>query len=163
VKRLVVMRHAKSAWDGDAPTDHARPLNDRGRQDAPRIAAEMLRRGWVPEVVLSSDAARTRETWDHMARALPPARLVAFIPALYHAGIGAVQSVFEPLGADVGTVLVLGHNPGFEEAVDWLSGQYVELTTANAALLVHADATWADAVGDVGAWRLEGVLRPKDL
>jgi phosphohistidine phosphatase len=127
------------------------------------VAAELLRRGWAPDVVLSSDAARTRETWERMARALPPARLVAFTPALYHAGIGAVQAVIEPLGRDVGTVLVLGHNPGFEDAVGWLSGQTVALTTANAALLAHADAPWAEAIADGGTWRLEAVLRPRDL
>lgn len=163
MKRLVVMRHAKSAWDADVPTDHARPLNDRGRRDAPKIGAELARRGWVPEVVWSSDAARTRETWERMARVLPPVARVTFTPSLYLVGLGAMQVVLEGVDPQVETVLLLGHNPGFEDAVSWLADEPVALTTANAALLTHGAATWAEAVGTRGAWRLEALLRPRDL
>ncbi len=66
-RRIIVMRHAKSSWKSDAPDDHSRPLNRRGRRDAPRVAQELARRGWVPERVFSSDARRTRQTWEIMA------------------------------------------------------------------------------------------------
>ena len=62
-RRLIVLRHAKSAWDTDAATDHERPLNKRGRRDALRVAEKIAKLGWQPEQVISSDAERTRETW----------------------------------------------------------------------------------------------------
>ncbi len=62
-RRLIVMRHAKSSWKHAGLTDHQRPLNKRGRKDAPRVARALIERGWTPRRVLSSDAARTRETW----------------------------------------------------------------------------------------------------
>jgi phosphohistidine phosphatase len=69
-KRLIVLRHAKSAWDTDAPDDHSRPLAKRGRKDAPLIGARLAQLEWVPQAVISSDSARTRETWARMEEAL---------------------------------------------------------------------------------------------
>ena len=163
MKRLIVMRHAKSAWDSDAPTDHARPLNERGRKDAPVVGAELARLGWVPDVVIASDSARTRETWERMSRAMPAVGRVEFTPTLYGGGLGAVQELVERLGADVKTAMVLGHNPGFENVVSWLCGSPVSLTTANAALLVHPADRWAYAMAGRGDWLLETILRPKEL
>lgn len=61
------------------------------------------------------------------------------------------------------TVLALGHNPGWEDALAWLCGQHHALTTANAALLVAPPGRWAEVVQRAGAWRCERVLRPKEL
>ena len=69
-RRLIVMRHAKSSWKSDAETDHLRPLNKRGRDSAPLVAARLVELGWIPEAVYSSDSLRTRETWDGMMNAL---------------------------------------------------------------------------------------------
>ena len=59
--------------------------------------------------------------------------------------------------------MVLGHNPGWEEAVAWLSGDYVRMTTANAALLEHPSDDWLDGFQASGSWTLVDVLRPKEL
>ena len=157
-RRLVVMRHAKSAWDTDAPDDHSRPLNKRGRRDAPRVAAALSSLGWAPDRAISSTSERTRETWQRMAfRAVP----VAFDARLYHAGIGAVQEVVAEVADDCGTLLLLGHNPGFSSVVGWLSGEPTGLTTANAALLSTDAATWRGALQQ--SWTLHQVIRPREL
>lgn len=161
--RLVLMRHAKSSWDDGAQTDHARTLNERGRRDAPVVGAELARRGWVPDAVMASDSARTRETWERMAKAMPPVPRVAFVAALYHGRLGALQAVGDGVGPGVGTLLVLGHNPGLEEAASWLTGLSIGLATANAVLLTHQGAAWGDALADAGGWRLEATIRPKEL
>lgn len=163
-RRLIVMRHAKSSWDSEAPTDHLRPLNLRGRRDAPRVARELRERGWAPERVFSSDATRTRETWEHMEAAFDQPIEVHFTGGLYHGGLGAIQAAVGALQEDLEVVLVLGHNPGFEHAVSWLTGEGVRITTANAALLEHASATsWREAIGDPGGWTLQDVLRPREI
>ena len=66
MKRLIVMRHAKSDWGTNAPTDHARPLNKRGQRDAPRVAQRLVELDWLPQYIVSSDSTRTRETYELM-------------------------------------------------------------------------------------------------
>ena len=133
-RRLIVMRHAKSSWSDPAATDHERPLNSRGQRDAPRVAERLAELDWLPEWVLSSDARRTRETIDRMLSVLPSDLPVAFSPALYHSGIEAVRQEVAGVPDDVQTLLLLGHNPGWEEMATILSGESVVLKTANAAL-----------------------------
>lgn len=163
MRRLIVMRHAKSAWDTDAEDDHARPLNKRGKRDAPRIAEVLARIGWTPHRVISSDSVRTTQTWNRMVDAFPREIPIEFTRDLYHAGLGAVQQQVEDLESRVRTVMVLGHNPGFEHVVVWLAGDAVRLTTANAALLTHPADDWKQAIHDAGAWSVQRVLRPKEL
>ena len=81
--RVIVMRHAKSSWKTDAPTDHARPLNKRGKRDAPRIARELELRGWVPQLVLSSDSKRTRQTFKRMRKEFEEEVPVEWEPTFY--------------------------------------------------------------------------------
>lgn len=160
MKRLILMRHAKSSWKQEGVDDHERPLNARGQRDAPRVAARLAELGWRPERVVLSDARRTRETWALMAGPLgrPPA---VETRRLYLAGLGAIRQEARALPDEVGSALLLGHNPGWEEAASALSGDAVGMTTANAALLESGAATWAEALA--GPWRLVALIRPKDL
>jgi phosphohistidine phosphatase len=160
-RRLMIMRHAKSTWSSDVATDHERPLNKRGRRDAPRVGKRLAKLGWVPELVVSSDSRRTQETWELMQKRFPEAR-VSFTRALYAGGLTELRSEVARLSADARTVLVLGHNPGWEEAVKALSGREVRITTANVVLLKGEGATWAEALRH-GPWRVAGVVRPKEL
>lgn len=161
MKRLIIMRHAKSAWDTDAPDDHSRPLNDRGRRDAPRMARELRRRGWVPDLVISSDSERTRQTWAGMAPEFDQEIEVRFTRDFYHAGPMEIAEKCEAVGEFTETVMVLGHNPGWARAVAYLSGEEEQMTTANCALL-EADGEWVDLM-QASSWRLVNVLRPKEL
>ena len=162
--RLIVMRHAKSDWDTDAPTDHARPLNKRGRRDAPQIAAKLVELGWQPDKVLSSDSTRTTETFERMCDAFDsPLPEATFFNSLYHAGIAEIEEVVAQLPDSVETVLVLGHNPGWQSAVYWLVGEAHEMTTANAALMEIEAESWGEAISRETEWTLFDFLRPKEL
>lgn len=161
-RRLIVLRHAKSDQYSDAPTDHDRPLNPRGIRSAPMIAAKLAELGWVPQVVVSSDSKRTRQTWDHMKAALGGSPDVRFTSSLYLAGPPEVRQALRELPDGVETAMVIGHNPGWEEVVFELCGVRVRMTTCNAALLeVKADG-WDEAMVRQD-WRFETVLRPKEL
>jgi phosphohistidine phosphatase len=155
------MRHAKSAWGTDASSDHERPLNGRGRQDAPRVAEQLIELEWEPDAVWSSDSRRTRETWDLMSERFAEAPEAHFTRELYLADLDAICDLAVEWSAHLHTVLVLGHNPGWEHAVAELSGEAEAMTTANAALLVGHGEDWAEALD--GEWRLEAIVRPKDL
>ncbi len=158
-RRLMVMRHAKSSWKSDAASDHARPLNKRGRRDAPRIAARLVELGWEPELVVASTSERTRETWRRMADRFPRAR-AEYTEDLYLCDADDARAVIATLPDAVGTTLLLGHNPGFEDLVEELAGQWQRMTTANVALFRGWGSTWAEALGGL---QLESLLRPKEL
>ena len=154
-RRLVLLRHAKSSWKSDAATDWARPLKGRGRRDAPVIGLRLTQRGWLPDAVVSSDSARTTETWERLGIDAP----VRFTRALYHGGLAALRQELAAFDDGIGTAMAIGHNPGWEDAVEALSGEATRMTTCNAALLEGAGATWAAALSS--PWTLVTVLRPR--
>ncbi len=113
MKRLILTRHAKSAWDDPLTPDHDRPLNERGKAAAADLGQWLASRGYVPEKVLCSDAVRTRQTWSGIAPALPATPLMELKPALYHAGPDVMLAVLRHAQADC--VMMIGHNPGIAE------------------------------------------------
>jgi phosphohistidine phosphatase len=161
--RLILMRHAKSDWENGARTDHERPLNERGRLAAPLVAQELRRRGWIPNLVRSSDSIRTRQTWTFMRGELPPVDDVRFTADLYHAGHHALAKILRNIPSDVKTVLAIGHNPGWQHAVEYYSGESVQFTTANAALLELDGDDWEEGATSRAGWQLVDVIRPRDL
>jgi phosphohistidine phosphatase len=113
MKRLVLMRHAKSSWSDVGMADVERPLNKRGTRNAGTMGRWLKQKGYVPDHALVSSAARTRETWSRLVDATGAGR-ADFLPELYHAG--AEQLLAALRGApDVATVLMLGHQPGIGE------------------------------------------------
>ncbi|MGR3760690.1 SixA phosphatase family protein [Roseobacteraceae bacterium NS-SX3] len=103
---LILARHAKSAWDTSAPSDHARPLNNRGRRSAAALGTWLNGIGHVPDKVISSSARRARETYKLMALGAP----ASFTERLYQA---SSDVIFQELArAEQRKVMLLGHNPG---------------------------------------------------
>jgi phosphohistidine phosphatase len=160
--RIILMRHAKSSWTSAARGDHERPLSDRGLRDAPRVGARLLQLGWIPDAVITSDSARTLETLDGVIDAMELDCEVVATRELYHAGADEVREACCALPASVQTVLLLGHNPGWEDVLHALCGESHEMTTANAALLSIEASDWTTAINR-GGWTLHGVVRPREL
>ena len=158
-RRLIVMRHASSPH-GDS--DHERPISDKGQREAEEIAERLVEVGWIPQLVLSSDAARTRQTWEAMAPAFDPAPPAEFKESLYLAGVDAIEDALTTTSDDITDVLLLGHNPGWQSAVTYFSGRRERMMTANAALLHGTGDDWPDAAG-AGQFELVQVLRPRTL
>ncbi|MBV1895219.1 MAG: histidine phosphatase family protein [Rhodobacteraceae bacterium] len=113
-KTLILMRHAKSSWDSPTTSDHARPLNDRGRRSAIALGDWMRARGWIPDQVLSSNSVRTRETFAGLGIDVTP----SFSGDLYHAGPDQMLPVLARATGQ--SVLLLGHNPGIAEFAEQL-------------------------------------------
>ncbi len=113
MKRLILTRHAKSAWDDPLTPDHDRPLNERGKAAAADLGQWLGSRGYVPEEVLCSDALRTRKTFSGIAPALPGTPVLELKPALYHAGAEVMLAVLRNATAEC--VMMIGHNPGIAE------------------------------------------------
>lgn len=161
--RLILMRHAKSDWTIQVPTDHERPLNKRGRREAPRIGSRLVTLGWVPELILSSDATRTRETCQLVLQEFGPSPHLILLESLYHGGPREIANAILDTGHFCNPIMVVGHNPGWEEAVCCWSDQSIQMTTSNAALLEIEAIDWRAAMHSNHQWILRDVLRPKEL
>jgi phosphohistidine phosphatase len=115
MRRLLLLRHAKSSWSEPGASDHDRPLNRRGQEAAPRIGAYLARHGLIPDRVLCSTARRARETWELVAAEAAAAPAPTFTEHLYDASSRALIDVFRHAGAEANSLLVVGHNPGLQE------------------------------------------------
>lgn len=110
MKRLILMRHAKSSWADPNQSDHDRPLNERGRRDAPRVGDWLAARGLTPDAALVSTAARAQETWARLGSAFAE---IPMTPRrdLYHASPAEILRALRA-APDATSLLVLGHQPG---------------------------------------------------
>jgi phosphohistidine phosphatase len=113
--RLMLLRHAKSEKAEPGQGDHERPLNARGRTDAPRIGAYMARHALVPDRVIVSTAQRTRETWERLAAAWPDSPPVSYEARIYESGPETILTVIKSTAREVRALLVIGHNPGLHD------------------------------------------------
>ena len=149
--RLIVMRHAKSSWFDAGLDDHDRPLNKRGRRDAPRIAQELHDREWIPDRIRVSTSKRTMETLELM-EAISRKSTIDVEPSLYHSNISALLQAVKEV-EEGKTTMILSHNPGSEILVHQLSNRLEVMPTSAAALLEKQNDVWI----------LIDVLRPKLL
>ncbi|WP_327284497.1 MULTISPECIES: histidine phosphatase family protein [unclassified Streptomyces] len=122
LRRLVVLRHAKSAWPPDV-ADSERPLAPRGRRDAPAAGRWLREAGCVPDLVVCSPALRTRQTWGLVAAEFAAATAVIQEARIYRAGAGELLEVVREIPAQVRTLMLIGHNPGVQELVLLLTGE----------------------------------------
>ena len=171
MRQLLLMRHAKSSWDDPHLSDHARPLNLRGRQAAVAMARAMRNFGLAPDVVLVSSARRTLQTLE----ALEPwdeTPLIEPLDALYLAPAADLLEVLCRAAPAARCLLLLGHNPGLHDLAMLLAGAHAATTDpqvrrlANAypsgALAEYAVATPWSELREGGA-RLTRFLAPSDL
>jgi phosphohistidine phosphatase len=160
--RLTLVRHAKSSWADPDTRDFDRPLNARGRRDAPVMAARLRATLGAPDRIVSSPALRAITTARVFAGSLGIApKAIVLQPRIYDASCGSLVDVVQGLDADAQHVLVFGHNPGFSELAHWLADcPFQELPTcAVASLELRIDA-WRELVPQCGT--LQAYLYPKD-
>ncbi|WIY04072.1 histidine phosphatase family protein [Amycolatopsis mongoliensis] len=162
-RRLIVLRHAKSAWPDDVP-DRERPLGPRGLRDAPKLGRWLGDNGYVPDRVLCSTARRTRETWERVSEAFSETPPVEYDEDLYGAGPEEFLAAARRIPDDVVTLALVGHEPGVSELTLHLAGYgddtrlvRTKFPTGAAAVLVTTD-TWAE----LATARLEAFFRPRD-
>ncbi|WP_210529065.1 SixA phosphatase family protein [Rubellimicrobium arenae] len=145
---LLLVRHAKSDWDSPELPDHERPLNKRGRRDAPRMGRWIAEKGLAPRQVLCSDAVRTRQTLDLMLPHWPEPPVVEHVAALYHAEPDRILRVLARATSD--HVAVIGHNPGIGGVADFLArevpahSRWVDFPTTSVAALRFDLGSWAE-------------------
>jgi phosphohistidine phosphatase len=174
MRRLMLLRHAKTENDAPGGRDQDRRLDDRGRVDAAEIGGWIARHPPFPDSVLVSPAVRSRQTWeiawDAMKSAAPPPK-VAFVPELYGADLPALLSIVHAAASDDPFRLMLvGHNPGLHEFAFSLTGSGEaaarvaladNLPTSGLAVIDFDIDDWRDV--SLPGGRLELFVSPKLL
>ncbi len=162
MKTLLLMRHAKSSWDDPTLQDFDRPLNPRGRRDAPRMGQFLKENAMTPDRVVTSTAVRAQATAKIVAAECSLGDRVTAVTDLYHAGIDDWQEMVQALAPDWDCVLCVGHNPGIEEYIGTITSQYIRMPTAAIAHLSCEVEDW-ETFADGVSVELHQVWRPKDL
>ncbi|MGM0740585.1 MAG: SixA phosphatase family protein [Pseudomonadota bacterium] len=162
MRRVILMRHAKSSWGQSGLDDHARPLNGRGRRSAKALGAWLRDRNFTPDQILSSTSQRTRETCEQLGFEVK----TRFLDSLYHADpddlLGALQQ------GEGACVLLLGHNPGIgdfaQDIVDTPPdhARFADYPTG-ATLVVTFDINDWSALHPGMRGHVEGFIVPREL
>lgn len=153
MRRLYLLRHAKSSWGDSALSDSDRPLAPRGRRAAERMAAHIHDADVRPSLVLCSSALRTRETLAAILPALGEAVVVVIDPSLYSAGAKEIVDRVRAASDDVPSIMVIGHNPGMQEFALTLATSGPALSAVREGFVTGALAT-LEFPGE--HWRLLG-------
>lgn len=120
-KTLLIIRHAKSSWDIGTLTDFERPLNERGKRDAPAMAKRLRERNVLIDAFVSSPAKRAKKTAEYFAEEYGRNKEdIIFISKLYHAPAAVFFEVTEAMQENFNTAAIFSHNPGITEFVNML-------------------------------------------
>lgn len=166
---LMLLRHAKAVQQSRGD-DFARDLQEMGRRDVERLGGYLAARGIVPDFALVSASARTRQTFETLAAALPTSIPARFGEELYNATAAELRTLVRGVDPGVKTLMVVGHNPGIADAAVMLArdGDPSEIvrmrdrfSPCGLAILACEAEDWADAAARGG--RLDLFLLPDDI
>ena len=174
MKRLLLLRHAKAVPGGAGIEDHERALMPRGREDAERMGRYIAKSGFTPDVILASTSTRTVETVEQASEHFAETARVDYLEALYLAEPEVILSIVRLAPDKLESVMVVGHNPGLEQAAALLAREPVKrkerdrfdeleekFPTAALAVLEFDVARWRDVAPGQGT--LKDFVRPRDL
>ncbi len=150
---IVLTRHAKSSWDNLHLTDHDRPLNRRGREDAKLIAKYLATYEYTYKTILCSTSKRTSETLEIFLNYIHKIDQINYLSNLYHASAETIRKEITALDTD-GTYMLLGYNPGIEDFLRNLhKDNSLKVPTCSIALLSNQN----------NSLRLKKLITPKEL
>jgi phosphohistidine phosphatase len=158
---LYLLRHAKSSWNDPILRDFDRPLKKRGREAAERIGERIALETLSEALVICSPAVRTRETAQIV---LAKAKLQVeprFDERIYEASLRELVEIVTEIGDDKGVAIMIGHNPGFEELLSFLTGEHRRMPTCALAKIRFGDVSWNEVRAGEGS--LEWFIAPKEL
>ena len=144
MKTLFLIRHAKSSWGDTALPDKDRPLNDRGRRDAPKMGERLAKRDVKPDLILSSPAMRALTTAEIIAKKLDYRRKdIVVDDRLYAVGADELLDVIHKLGDKLERVMLFGHNPELTELAHRLSSKITHMPTCAVAEFTFDAKSWS--------------------
>jgi phosphohistidine phosphatase len=162
MKYLLLMRHAKSAWDIPGQSDFDRTLNERGKKDAPEMGKRIRKKEFTPQLIVSSPAKRALKTAREVAKELDyDEKNIQQETEIYEADIDDLMHVIRSFDDTADHVLMVGHNPSFTGMVGTLTNTFIEnMPTAGIALIRFDIQSWKQVSKHTGT--LEWFDYPKN-
>jgi phosphohistidine phosphatase len=161
MKTLYILRHAKSSWKDPGLEDFDRPLNGRGREAAPLVGRFIRKKKLRVDLLLSSPAARARQTATLVREAAGLSAELLFDERVYEADAARLLEVVAQAPESADALMLVGHNPGMEGLLRLLTGEERQMSTATLACVAFDVEKWGKV--REGAGRLEWLVRPKEL
>lgn len=163
MRTLLVLRHAKSSWKDPDLADHDRPLNKRGKKNAPAMGKLIKKEGLTPSWIASSTALRARKTAEAAAKGSGYTGTIHYLKDLYLAHPADICAVVGRTAPESATrILIVGHNPGLEELVGALTARREPFPTGALAQIELPIESWRELSGAIQG-ELVHLWRPKDL
>jgi phosphohistidine phosphatase len=162
IKTLLILRHAKSSWEFSELSDHDRPLNNRGKRDAPRIGRKLLKEGLIPQLITSSPAVRAYSTAEKVAKACGYDGEIAVDSSLYGSGYTEYLKVLQIQNDQYDIIMLVGHNPQSEQLLEILTGKMITMPTCSVAYVKLHIRTWKEVKAQTKG-ELVNIWRPKEL
>ena len=160
MKTLLILRHAKSSWNNANLSDHDRPLNERGKLDAPRVGEILKEHHLIPDLIITSTAEGALATAEAAAIHSDYASEIKIERRFYHAPPSTYLAVLRELGDGPDRVMVVGHNPGLEDLVSHLTGESEFMPTAALAQVELSITRWS-SLNETTQGKLAFLWRPK--
>lgn len=161
MKRLYILRHAKSSWSDASLSDFDRPLNDRGLAAAPFMGELMAKRGWLPDIFLSSPAERAIQTARLVLDSSGFGSPLILDERIYEASPQALKQIVSGLNDELSSAILVGHNPGIEGLIGLMTGENRPMPTAGLAIIDIEEKSWAESFKSPGV--LVETIKPKEL
>ena len=163
MKKLLILRHAKSSWKEPSLSDFQRPLNKRGTEAAPRMGGWIAQNNLVPDTILCSTAVRAQETMALAIEGGPLDSACISTEELYLAPPQAYLENLAQLPESQTSAMVIGHNPGIEELVYQLCGEYRVMPTCALAVIDLQIAQWDELFSSSVSGELSRYILVRDL
>ena len=158
---LYLLRHAKSSWNDSSLRDFDRPLKKRGREAAEQVGKRLAVEKLSNPAVICSPAVRTRQTAEIVLKSAKLPVEPRFDERIYEASLRELVQVVSEIPADKEVAIMIGHNPGFEELLAFLSGEHRRMPTCALAKIKFGDVSWKDV--RAGEGNLDRFIAPKEL
>ena len=162
MKELILIRHAKSSWSNPLLDDFERPLNKRGEKNAPFMAKVLKQKGLTPDLIISSPSIRTKQTLDYFIQDFDYKGEIILEESIYEAPFENLLKVIKNIDDKYKTIFLFGHNPGLNDLVDFLIGNFEENIPTSGVLKLNFDIKkWENLKEKIGI--LEFFIYPKCL
>lgn len=162
MKTLLLLRHAKSSWSEPGLEDHGRPLNKRGKHDAPLVGKLIREQGLTPDLIVSSTARRAQDTARLVGEACGYDGEIDLRQELYLSDASCYLDILQTLPDQVNNVLVVGHNPDLEELLGLLTDYNETFPTAALAQVELPIANW-QSLNEATDGYLKNLWKPREL
>ena len=142
MRKLILLRHAKSSWKDTSLDDFDRPLNRRGKKDAPIMADKLSMRKIKIDLIISSPAKRTTETAKIFANILGYQSEIIFNDKLYEASYNDILEVINLIDDKYQNVLLVCHNPGITDLANYISNYFIENISTSGMVGLSTSIRW---------------------